>query len=508
MFKRVFSTKINVAANFAGTIWVSLLSIIFVPLYLHYIGIEAYGLIGIFTSIQSFIALLDFGISPTFSRELARLSAIKDSEQEMQDIKRTLEIPNWLSAAAVAAVLSVIAPLAANFWIQPKELSTSAVTQALLIMAVNIAVQFSINFYIGGLIGLQKQLLLSLINIFCGTLRTAGCLLVLMFVSPTIQAFLIWQGAVLILQLILTIFTLKFSLPETAVRGRFQKDLFRKVWRYAAGLTGISVVSLILTQTDKIILSRMLNLETFGYYSLAITIATMAISIAISSITHAVFPQFSQLVAIGDEKSLSVFYHRSCQIVSVFLFPVTIVLALFSHEVVIAWTNNAEIAANSYRLVSLVAVGTGLNGLVWLPYFLQLAHGWTKLAFYINLFAIMILIPLIIFGTYHYGAVGGAMSGIILNLIYIFVTIQIMHRHILRGEQWRWYFKDLLPPFLTALAIALLGKTFLPENLMRIETLFSLGLISFATLAITVFSTKATRDILFGFKKYFRRTLS
>ena len=63
MFKQVFSTKVNVAANFASTIWTALLGIVFVPLYLQYIGIEAYGLIGIFNSIQSFIVLLDFGIS-------------------------------------------------------------------------------------------------------------------------------------------------------------------------------------------------------------------------------------------------------------------------------------------------------------------------------------------------------------------------------------------------------------------------------------------------------------
>lgn len=496
MFKRVFSTKINVIANFASTIWVSLLGIIFIPMYLRYIGIEAYGLIGIFTSIQSFIALLDFGISPTLNRELARLSAIKDSDQAMQDIKRTLEIPNWLSAVTVASILLLIAPLAANFWLQPKALTISTVTQALLIMGVNIAIQFSINFYNGGLMGLQKQVLLSLIVIFCGTLRTVGCFFVLIFISPTIQAFLLWQGIILILQLILSVFTLKLSLPATNVRGRFQKNLFRKVWRYAAGLTGISIVSLILTQTDKIILSRMLNLETFGYYTLAITIASMAISIAISSITHSIFPQFSQLVATGDEKALSTLYHRSCQIISVILFPVTIILTLFSYDILFVWTNNTDIALNSYILVSLVAIGTGLNGLMWLPYFLQLAHGWTKLAFYINLFAIIILIPLIILGTYHYGAVGGAMSGVILNFFYILVTIQIMHRKILKGEQWQWYFKDLLPPFITSLLIAGFGKLFLPNNLDRSGTIIGLSIISIFTLTFAAFSVKTTRNYL------------
>src|SRR5215203_1574448 len=131
MFQKVYSTRINVVASLISTLWVAALSILFLPLYLRYIGIEAYGLIGIFTSIQAFITLLDFGISPTLNRELSRLSASPSSSQEMHDVKRTLEVPNWLLASAVAISLAIIAPLAANYWIQPKNLSVGTVTQAL-----------------------------------------------------------------------------------------------------------------------------------------------------------------------------------------------------------------------------------------------------------------------------------------------------------------------------------------------------------------------------------------
>ncbi len=194
MFKKVYSTKTNVIANFVGNVWIALLSIVFVPIYLHYIGVESYGLIGVFSSIQAFIVLLDFGLSPTLNRELARLSALEDRRQEMHDIKRTLEIPNWIFAVFIALVLSALAPLIARFWVQPKGLSVETVTQAFIILGFNIAIQFSVNFYTGGLISLQKQLLLSLINMFCGTLRSVGGFVVLAFVSPTIQSFLLWQG--------------------------------------------------------------------------------------------------------------------------------------------------------------------------------------------------------------------------------------------------------------------------------------------------------------------------
>jgi O-antigen/teichoic acid export membrane protein len=496
MFKKVYSTKVNIIANFSGSIWLAILNIYFVPYFLSYIGIESYGLISFFTTIQAFIVLLDFGLSPTLNRELARLSAFKDKAQEMRDLKRTLEIPNWICAVSIALLLSVIAPLIARYWIQPKNLSIETVMQALIIMSVNIAVLFSANFYTGGLMGLQKQLLLSFINILCGTLRSAGALAVLVFVSPTIQFFLLWQGAVALLQVVLMGVTLKYSLPDAPDKGHFKKDLFRKIWRFAAGMTGVTVLTLILTQTDKAILSRMLDLETFGYYGLAITICGVAIGTVISSINQAVYPQFSRLVSLGDENALWGFYHRSCQIMSVFLFPVMIVLALFSYDILLIWLKKQEIAANTYVLLSLVAVGNGLNGLMWLPHSLQLAHGWTKLPFYINLVTIIFLIPLMIFGVYHYGAIGGAAAWVILNVSYFFTLIQLMHRRILKGEQWRWYFEDLGLPFAVALLTAGTGKLIFPANGTRFETISSLLLISAMTLSLTILSTKATRGYL------------
>ena len=144
MFRKVYSTKTNVTANFVGNIWIALLSIVFVPIYLHYIGVESYGLIGVFSSIQAFIVLLDFGLSPTLNRELARLSALGDRTQEMHDIKRTLEIPNWICAVFIALLLSALAPLIARFWVQPKDLSVETVTQAFIILGVNIAIQLSL----------------------------------------------------------------------------------------------------------------------------------------------------------------------------------------------------------------------------------------------------------------------------------------------------------------------------------------------------------------------------
>ena len=486
MLKKVYSTKINVLANFAGSIWMAAFTVIFVPLYLPYIGIEAYGLIGIFTSIQAFIILLDFGLSPTLNRELARLAATSDQVQTMHDLKRTLEIPNWLSALTIGLLLAAASPIIAAYWVQPEELTVAVITQSLLIMSFNIAVQFSSSFYVGGLLGLQKQFHLNIINIVCSTLRSAGAFVVVAFVSPTIQAFLLWQGFVAVIQLVSVSQLLRYSLPSAPEKGVFRKEILRKVWRFAVGMTGITIVSLILSQTDKVVLSRMISLKSFGYYNLAITISGQAVVTIISSITNSVYPKFSGFVSVGDEVSLLEFYHRSCQLASAFLMPTVAVIAVFSRQLLLIWTHEENTADNTHLLLSIVVVSLGLNGLMWLPYHLQLAYGWTKLNFYFNLSAIVILVPLMIAGVLKYGAVGGAASFGILNISYILISIQIMHRRILKGAQWKWYLQDILLPFVVSAAVVFAGKYFFDDNWSAVGQIVYLGFLAALSFGIIV----------------------
>ena len=53
------STKRNIIANYLGSAWNALMGLAFIPLYIHYLGIEAYGLIGVFILLQAWMVLLD-----------------------------------------------------------------------------------------------------------------------------------------------------------------------------------------------------------------------------------------------------------------------------------------------------------------------------------------------------------------------------------------------------------------------------------------------------------------
>ena len=181
--------KKNIAANFTGSIWQALMGLVFIPLYIKFMGVESYGLIGIFATLQAIFIILDMGIGATLTREMARLSVLPGKEQEMRNLVRSLEVIYWCVAVFIGMAIMTISSFIAHHWVKAGQLSPQTIEQALRIMGFAMALQWPASFYSGGLMGLQRQVLLNVINIGMSTLRGAGAVLILWLISPTIQAF-------------------------------------------------------------------------------------------------------------------------------------------------------------------------------------------------------------------------------------------------------------------------------------------------------------------------------
>ena len=488
--------KKNIAANFAGSIWQSLMSLIFIPLYIKFMGIESWGLIGIFATLQAMFGLLDMGLSSTLNREMARLSVLPGKEQEMRNIVRTMEVIYWGVAVFVGITVTALSPFIVHHWIKAGQLSPKTIEQALLIMGLVMALQMPIGFYSGGLMGLQRQVLLNVINISIGTLRGAGAVLVLWLVSPTIQAFFLWQIVTSAINIFLLALFLWRRLPRSDSKAVFQKRLLKGIWKFAAGMSGISILAVILAQLDKVTLSKMLSLEMFGYYMLASVVA-MSLGRFFTPVFYSVYPRFTQLVSIDDQDGLKQLYHKSCQFMSVLILPVAIVIALFSYEILLLWTQNPVTAKKTHLIVSILISGSAINGLMNLPYALQLAFGWTRLSVFKNIIAVILLVPFIVFMAAHYGVVGAACVWLVLHTALFFIEIPIMHRRLLRQEKWRWYWQDVGIPLFACLLVAGFGRLFITRSMFQPFVLLFIIFVFTLTLGTAIIITPTSRAWVF-----------
>lgn len=477
----------NLIAGLANSIWSALIGLAVVPFYLKYLGVEAYGLIGFFITTQAMLSLLDMGMTPTISREVARCSASGDMK-EAGKLLHTLAVVYWSMALAIALLIMALAPLIEKYWLQSKLLSAQSILHAVMLMGLVVACRWPIGLYQGALIGAQRLAVSSGINMVMATMSNLGAVMILAFVSPTIEVFFIWQAGIGFVYA-LTIRAAAWRIIGKSSRLNFDIDRLKSVWRFTAGMSGVAVSSIILMQLDKVILSKMLSLEDFGRYALAGVVAG-GLYIVLTPMFNVIYPRFSELVAKNENKKLTFLYKSGTRLLLAVLFPIAGVAALLSEEILFLWTRDPVVASSAAPVVSLFLIGTALNGVMHFPYALQLAYGMTTLALKINVILVSIMIPTTIFLASKYGAVGGAGAWVILNGIYLLVGTVITHRSLLKGIGAKWLLQDVgVPLGLTLLIIGGLGRELHELKFSYFAAIaIGCGLALFAFLVIVVLS--------------------
>ncbi|HEX9402556.1 MAG TPA: oligosaccharide flippase family protein [Anaeromyxobacter sp.] len=467
---------LNIIANFLGRGWSTAVSLIFIPIYIRFLGVDAYGLIGVYMSLVALLGVLDMGLSSTLSRQLARLSATPSAQQEARDLVRTMEFIYWGVGLAIGLGIVAVSPLIARYWVHSERIPPETVRHAVMIMGCVAAFDWPAALYSGGLMGLQRQVLLNGVRGGMGTLQAVGAVVVLWLVSPTILAYFIWQGAIMALQAAVLARCLWRSLPRTGKPAAFDRALLRKNSQFAAGMTGIAFLSTILTHLDKVILSKFLTLESFGYYTLAFNLAN-AIGMLVQPIFLAVFPRFSQVALDRDDSMAGSLYHKTCRLLSVVVLPVAITIVFFSREALLLWIRNPETADRTHVLLSVLMVGSAFNAVAMMPFMLQLAYGWTRLSVVKNIIAASVSVPLLVWMIVHHGAMGAAIVWIAINAGYFVFEVPYMHRRLLPREMRRWYLSDNVLPVALVTAACAVSRHLAPSG--------ASGLVTFSWIAGT-----------------------
>ncbi|MGI8402144.1 MAG: lipopolysaccharide biosynthesis protein [Gemmatimonadaceae bacterium] len=447
------NNKANLAANFAGRGWTALLSIALVPLYLRYLGLEGYGLIGFFITLQAAVGLVDFGLTTSVNRELARRSIEPESAASTRDLVRTLEIGYFAIGLSTGVLIALAAPFVAAHWINKTAvISPASVTRSVRLMGLVFACQWPISFYGGGLLGLQHQVLLNSINVVSATLKGIGAILILKFVSPTVEAFLWWQAIVSLAQAYCVRYALWHMLPLRDHKARFTLSSITQIWAFASSLAAMAAISLFLQQMDKIVLSAIVPLGLFGYYVLASTLSG-AISIPAAPVGDTLFPIYARLVRQNKRAELVRQYHRGCQMIASLVFPVASVLAWFSSPLIYAWTGSHDTAAGVARVTSMLVLGTALSVPMTTLDHLQMAYGWLGPAIRVRLIGAVILLSSLYFFVPIYGIIGGAYAWICVNVAYTIIAPRFVFRKLIPEERTRWLWQDTIVPFVAAVSI-------------------------------------------------------
>lgn len=425
--------------------------IVVIPAVVAILGVEAFGLVGLYMGLQSLVAVLDYGVGTALVRELAGPSGPDGDGTEPRRTVRTLEVVYLTAGTIFAAGAALAAPWIATHWLRPETLAPEAVRDSIRWMGIALALQLPVALYTNGLIARGRHGVANTVAVGGSLTRAFGALALLAFVSPRVEVFFLAQVAAAGLHAAVVRILLHRALPA-GPRGRFDRRVLARIGRFTAGATAVVVTGVLFAQADKVYLSRALPLESFGTYALAVTLGSGVYFLA-TPIFVATFPRSCRAWSHGEGLAFGHLFHQTSQLVSVVVLPIVFVIAFFPTEVLYVWTGNAAVAAEGAPYLRLVVVGFGILGWDGVHRNLQYAAGRTSLAFAQAISALVLYLPLLMLLTALYGALGAAAAWCLACLLSTSIGTYLTHTRVLRAEFASWLRSDLAAP---AAAVAIM----------------------------------------------------
>ena len=470
----------GVIANYSGQVWAGLVNILVVPLYISMVGLEQYGLIGIYILLQAWLPLLDFGLSQALTREVAKRRIVSSFSEDLPDLCRTAEA----AAIFLSISLGILFWLASGLLTSQLRVNTSDLDPELIkhffqIMGLALGARLYESIHRGVLIGLQKHVHLNCFQILRSTVSGFGAIALMSITSKTAIIFISWQVGVSLISAVVLMF-LAYSMTGVSIAaGKPSWSQLSSLWSYSSNLALISFLSLVLTQFDKVILIRLVSLDDFAVYSIAFTLSS-SLSLFVAPIAITFFPLFCEQVGLRRYSELRSSFHLSAQLVSLTSSSVGITVIAFAYYIILYWTQNQDIASKGAPILILLTVGMVINSFALIPYHLQLAYGWTRLTVRLNLFLVAIFLPLAMLLTSVIGMLGAALSFVLLNVFSLLIGSRAMFRKILKSEKLRWIWSDILQPSMVCLTLLIVIRVLIIHKVDSAIALFmALGLSSF-----------------------------
>lgn len=449
----------NIFINLTASSWHILLNILFVPVYIRLLGIEAYGIIGFYLGLQVVVSTFDFGLGSTALRKITQYR-INGLQTDINDFLKTVEVVIFIISGCLLVLIVVLKNYLFVDWFNTDSYSSNDINNILTIMSISVITQLPINFYRNVFMGFEEHMSFNSIDCIINLLRHVTAVLLLLNIAASLTVFFAVQLCINVVLIVVLLLVSHRKANFTSSKSNFSFSQLNEIKNFAAGISIIGFLSIIIGQVDKFMLSKLLSLEEFGKYALASLVAT-SLTKLFTPIFNTAYPRLSTLFHEGDQNGLIASYHKFSLILSAVIVPVFITIIIFSKQVFVVWTNDIMLSESTHLLLSIMCIGTLLNGLVNIPYAMQLAGGWTKLNIILNLMSAVLIGPLLYLLVSYFGAPGGASAWMIINIMFFIIMPWFTHVRFMSKEFTNWLFLDVLSVISICLVTSIVCKLFL-----------------------------------------------
>lgn len=482
---------------YAAQGYISLTGILLMPVFLNLMGAEAFGLIGFFLMLQSLLQVVDLGLSPTLSREMSLYRAgVIDSIAAWQRL-RSLEWILSCFALMSVTVFIVFRHTISSSWLSFEHLSPDDVVICLMLMASTAALRWLTGLYRSGLNGIERQILVNSMGVVFVTLKFGGVLPLLLYFSASPVVFFEYQFLIGILELAAFARAMYREISGSAMCVFPSWAALRSMSSIAGSMAFLSAIWIFTTQIDKLVLSKLLSLEEYGYFTLAIMLAG-GLLMLILPFNQVIQPRMTILASQGKSHDLRELYLLATQFITALFIALGGTLSLFAEQILFAWTGNTETARIAAPVLFWYGLANALIGILIMPFMLQFAHGYLRLHVIGNLLLSITLLPALIYASIKYGGEGAGAILLSARFLFLFFWVPLVHRRLLPGTIWTWPLFNVGKIAITIIIFLVVAHELLPLTENRLSAVFIISIIFAGSLSVGLLTGDRSRRTVIG----------
>lgn len=490
----------NILANAIGGSWFAILSLAIIPVQVRVLGVDAYGLIAFVASLQILFGIFDLGLTPTISRELAT-----DDSPHLTNSLAIVQV-FFVAYVAVGVVLgggiALTSGWIASHWLDIGSLSQETARSALQYCGIAIMLRWPVSFLAGILVGRGKFALLNLTKSIVATVTLAGGAVIIL-VAKDLVTYTAWVAIAAFIEVLSYFIICTRCIPFLSFRPRFSRVTVSRIWKFVASVSAISALGTVLAQSDRIVLSRLVTIESLGYYSLASSIL-MGITLIQTFFTTALLPSFAASFKADERKDLERNYSRASQLL-VFICALPVFILAFFGEPMLAMVLSSESAYVVAKILPVLGPAFLINAFVSIPFILSLAADNTSIILKVYGSAVIIYIPLLILFVKRWGIIGAASAWLMLNVSYLFTLVPLAQKRIIDSSVVPWISRNLLS-FMTWGALCFAVARFALwrfglHDFWEVAAALSIATVIYVVVGTKLLEPAIQRDILHAFSR-------
>lgn len=474
----------NASFSTAGQAVNMAVSILFVPVYIHFLGINGYGIYSFLLLFFSWVTILQAGVDPAVTRMTAKYVAEK-SYININPLLAASLMFQIITASLIGGVFILSSDFLATFIIKEETAFLDETRIALHYAGINIVILMCRNVYIALFMGLQRYDISSFYDAFFNLLASLLAVLAL-WIGYGIVGMIVVRLIVNILSIAVLHYVAKKMVSSFRLSLRISKELLKEIYNYASWIVAGRINRLAVSALPPIFIGMYIGPSGIAYYNISSRIVLTLNNLLASSIS-VIFPFVSELKTLKETGRIRSAYLRMNRFLSLISTPLYCFGVIYSWDLLYLWLG-PEIANNCWLLMGIFFIGYYLSSATMVPSTFALGIGNVKILAFTGFAQTIIIVLTLPFLLKTFGIAGAGLNLILFESASIVMVI-IITTKIIKASSFTYWVRDRLLMLLVSTVIFSVFiplKGFLSHELMtRVETAAYLGCVFL--LGITIY---------------------